>query len=294
MKTGTQFLTVLVTGANRGIGFATARELAIRGHRVLMTSRDTAAGEAALDRIHEAAPGADVMVGSLELRSFESIRAFASWVPADIRLDSVVHNAGILIAAPERRLTENGLEECLQVHTVGPMLLTALLRSRLARPSRLIAVSSTLHAPATRGAEVDFSFLDPGLNSRYHPERAYKNAKLTQLWFVLEWERRYGSEGLHADAVCPGFVPTTAALSAQGALRFFLKYILPLTPAATSVGKAAKIEADWATLNLESAGGRYFDGRHQTLPSGDARDPLKAELFWRLASGWIGPSGAGL
>jgi NAD(P)-dependent dehydrogenase (short-subunit alcohol dehydrogenase family) len=289
VKTGTQALTILVTGANRGIGFATAQELALRGHRVLMTSRNAAAGCAAVDRIRTLVPGADVRVGALELRSFESIREFASWVPADVRLDTVIHNAGILIAAPERRLTENGFEECLQVHTVGPMLLTALLRPRLARPSRLIAVSSTLHAPATRGAGVDFNLLDPSLDSRYHPERAYKNAKLTQLWFVLEWERRYGAEGWHADAVCPGFVPTTAALSTQGGLRFLLKYILPLTPVATSVRKAANIEADWATHDLETPGGRYFDGRNVTLPSVDARDPHKAETFWRLASGWIRP-----
>jgi len=282
--------TILVTGANRGIGFATAKVLTLRGHRVLITSRDETAGRAAADRIRAEVPDARVEPGVLDLASFDSIRSFAARMAADIRLDCIIHNAGVLIAAPERRLTVDGIEECLQVHSVGPMLLTALLRSHLDRPSRLIAVTSTLHAPGTRGVEVDFKFSDPNLDSGYHPERAYKNAKLAQLWFVLEWERRYGGTGWHADAVGPGFVPSTAAYSAHGMTRLLLKYLLPLTPIATSVTEAAAVEADWSTRDPGAPGGFYTDRRNVLLPSADARDSGKGAAFWRLASEWIGVS----
>jgi NAD(P)-dependent dehydrogenase (short-subunit alcohol dehydrogenase family) len=287
--TNVQTKTILVTGANRGIGFATAKELALRGHRVFLTSRDRTAGQVAVDRIRAEMPGALIKADMLDLASFNSIRNYAARMTSDIRLDCIIHNAGVLIAAPERRLTEDGIEECLQVHTIGPMLLTALLRPYLSRPSRIIAVTSTLHAPGSRGAEVNFKLHDPNLDSGYHPERAYKNAKLAQLWFVLEWERRYGGKGWHADAVGPGFVPLTAVQSARGMARLLLKYVLPLTPLATSVGEAAAIEADWATRDPDAPGGLYTDRRNVLPASTDASDHMKAEAFWHLASHWIGP-----
>ncbi len=279
---------ILVTGGNRGIGYATARELLRRGHAVTLTARNAAAGQVAAERLRRARAGSDVRAALLDLASFASVRRCVSDLAAEAPFDAVIHNAGILVADRERRLTEDGIEECLQVHTVAPMLLTTLLSPRLARPARMILVTSSLHAPGSHGEAVRFDFDDPHLEHGYSPDRAYKNAKLAQIWFALEWERRFGVAGVHADAVCPGFVPKTVAPNIKGMRRFLLGHILPWMPFATSVDDAARIEADWALREPGEPGGRYFDGHTVTAPSIDARDTAKAERFWAMAERWIG------
>jgi retinol dehydrogenase-12 len=279
---------ILITGGNRGIGYATTFQLMRAGHVVTLTARDKAAGQAAVERLRHENNRADVNVATLDLGSFAAIRRFAAEMETAQPLDAVIHNAGILVPASERRLTIDGIEECLQVHTVGPILLTCLLASRLRRPCRIVLVASSLHAPGTHGKEVGFDFADPNLARGYNPDRAYKNAKLAQLWFALEWERRFGGTGLHIDAVCPGFVPVTAVRSTTGMRRLMLKYALPWMPFATSVVKAARIEAEWALRDPEEPGGRYFDGRKITEPSEDARDDTKAQAFWTLVQTWLG------
>ncbi len=279
---------VLITGANRGIGYATALELVRRGHDVVLTARDESAGRAAAARLRAARPGASVDAVALDLASFASIRGCAAGLAGSLPFDALIHNAGILVPGEERRLTSDGLEETLQVHAVGPMLLTTLLTPRLRRPARLVLVTSSLHEPGSHGAPVHFDFDDPQLERGYHRERAYKNAKLAQLWFALEWERRFGDAGLHADAVCPGFVPATVFRSARGLTRLLLRYVLPHMPFATSVEDAARIEAGWSLRDPGERGGRYFDGHRVKAPSPDARDPAKARAFWEMAQQWIG------
>lgn len=242
----------------------------------------------AAERLRDMYGKAEVHTTVLDLASFAAIRRCAAELTTGQPFDVVIHNAGVLVPARERRLTKDGCEECLQVHAVGPMLLTALLMTKLHRPCRIVLVTSSLHAPGTHGAEVGFDFNDPHLEHGYHPDRAYKNAKLAQIWFALEWERRFGAVGIHADAVCPGFVPQTAVRNTQGVQRLLLKYFLPWMPFATSITQAARIEARWALRNPMDPGGKYFDGRIITAPSKDARDDTKALAFWTMAEGWIG------
>ncbi len=286
--TGATPRRVLITGANRGIGLQTARELVKAGCAVTLTSRDEGKGLAAAGELMREAPGAEVGVRTLDLASFEAIRRFAAELPGAPLFDVLIHNAGVVVPPAERRMTPDGLEECLQVHTVGPMLLTALLAPKLARPCRIVLVGSGLHAPGTHGREVNFDFADPFMERDYNPDRAYKNAKLAQLWFALEWERRRGAEGLHVDVVCPGFVPETAAASSHGLQRLLLEHVYPWMPFASTLQRAARIEAEWALHDPGAPGGRYFDSRAVADPSADARDPEKARAFWRLAETWLG------
>lgn len=279
--------TIVLTGGNRGIGRLTVLELLRRGHRVIFTARHPAAGVAAHAEFIGAVPGARVEVRQLDLASLASVRGLADALLRDgTAIDVVVHNAGTLIPPRRRTLTPDGIEETLQIHAVGPYLLSTLLLPALNRPARLLFLASSLHAPGSRGTPVRFRFEDPFLAEGYHADRAYKNAKLAQLWLMAEWERRYGQEGIHADALCPGFVPRTAAGTAHGPMRPLLAWVLPLMPFATSPEAAARLVAEWAERDAAAPGGLYFDGNTITAPSPEAQDPQLADAFWALLKKW--------
>ena len=178
------------------------------------------------------------------------------------------------------------------MNTVAPFLLTRLLLPLLERsaPARIVTVSSRLHLPGSRGAPVDFDFGDPQLEHDYDPDRAYKNSKLAVLWFTYELQRRL-PEGLTANAVCPGFVPTTAAASTSGVQHWFMAHVLPHMPFATSVDAATDSLVFMAVdAALDGVGGKFFGERHEIESSPESHDVEKARRFWDLATRLTGLS----
>ena len=279
---------IVITGANRGIGYATAVALARRGHELVLTARRPADVASLESRLHQAVPTVIATCDRLDLTSFASIRRFAQGVLSNEEpIQILLHNAGQVIPSEQRRMTEDGIEENLAVAAVGPMLLSLALQPVLARPSRLVGVNSALHKPGTFGDEAAFSLDDPHLIAGYSPTRAYKNAKLAQLWFLMEWERRFASDRWHADAVSPGFVPSTAAQSAHGVQRLLLRFIWPLFPFSTSLKQAVRSVVRACEENLDAAGGRYFEGEALSEASPDARSEEMSAAFWALAESWI-------
>ncbi len=280
-------LRILITGGARGLGLATARVLAKRGAQVVLTARDAKKGAVAAQSVRQAigaSNGNHVEVLSLDLASLASIRALGAAMREDGRpLDVILHNAGLLQPSATRRMTIDGLEETLATNALGPFLLTQELLPLLTPGTgRIIGVSSRLHLPGSRGAPVNFDFSDPQLARDYDPERAYKNSKLALLWVMFELERRLG-ERAHANAVCPGFVPETAAASVHGFSRFMLT-LLRLAPFATSVASAAQSLAWMCTSPaLDGLGGRFYADQKEMQASPDACDPDKAKRFWDLA-----------
>lgn len=134
-KTGPQRV-VLVTGANSGIGFVVARELAARGDRVFMLCRSPERGNAARDRI-----GGDTQVARLDVSDLDDVRRFAKEF-SPLCVDVLVHSAAVLPA--ERAFTRQGLERTLATNLVGPYLLTQLLKPQLKRSpeARVILITS--------------------------------------------------------------------------------------------------------------------------------------------------------
>ncbi len=276
--------SILVTGASRGLGFAAARVLASRGHKLMLATRSPDAHPALQAAFAGQGAQPQARLDCLDLASFASIRRFsAAMRERNERFDVILHNAGIIFAAPAQRLTEDGIEETLCVHAVGPLLLSQLLLPVLDRPARLVFVGSELHRPGRFGADVDFRPDDPNMNAHYHPWRAYKNSKLAQIWIAREWQRRYGNEGVQADVVCPGFVPATAAARSRGLQRFVLGRIMPLMPFANSLEHGAQILVQWCERPLDAPGGQYFDGRRIVSPSVEAMDEARAATFWAWA-----------
>ncbi|MBK9179038.1 MAG: SDR family oxidoreductase [Acidimicrobiales bacterium] len=196
---------VVVTGANSGLGFHTARVLAARGAHVVLASRsaDKAADAMALIRVDT--PGADLDVLPLDLADLASVRAFAQrFADAHDRLDVLVNNAGVM-ATPYRR-TADGFELQLGTNHLGHFALTGLLLpSLLAAPApRVVTVSSGAH----QMGRIDFDDLQG--ERRYRTWPAYGQSKLANLLFAYELARRVGAAGLPlvSAAAHPGYSAT--------------------------------------------------------------------------------------
>lgn len=198
--------TAVVTGANSGIGFHTARELAAHGADVTLAVRSTTKGTEALERILAEVPMATVRLGSLDLADLASVRGFAdAWSLAHPEgLDLLINNAGVM--AIPRRTTADGFEMQFGTNHLGHFALTGLLLPALiARPrSRVVTVSSGAH----RFGRMDFDDLMG--QRRYQRWRAYGQSKLANLLFTSELQRRLDLNAIPmlALAAHPGYAAT--------------------------------------------------------------------------------------
>lgn len=287
--------SVLLTGGGRGLGRLTAQTLAAAGHEVLLTARDPAAGQRAVEEIRAAVPAAKVRALTVELGSLASLATLCDGLLAEGRpLDVLFHVAGVMQQSPTRRVTKDGFEETLAVNALAPLFLTQRLEPllRQAAAPRVVFVSSRLHLPGSRGAPVNFDFDDPHLERGYHPERAYKNSKLAVLWVASAFQRRWRGSALTAHTVCPGFVPETAAASTQGFQRFLLKYVLPWMPFARSATEAVDSFVFMATdPGVAGQPGLFWGEKKPLEASPEARDEAKSERFFTWAQHAAGLSG---
>ena len=284
--------TVLVTGGGRGLGRVTAEKLAVAGNRVILVARIPEAAEAAAGEIRRSHPGALVEPRSVDLSSLSEVRAFAALeAERGEAIDVLFHVAGVMQQSATRRVTVDGYEETLAVNVLAPFLLTRLLLPALERSAaaRVVTVSSRLHLPSSRGEPVHFDFDDPQLAHGYHPDRAYKNSKLAVLWFTYELQRRLPPRPITANAVCPGFVPATAAASTRGAMRFVMQHVMPRMPFATSVDEATDALMFMAVdPSIEGVGGKFFGERRPIESSSESYDLERAHRFWELAADLTG------
>ena len=195
----------VVTGANSGLGLATARELARAGAIVVMGCRDAGRGGAAVQRIHEELPEAQLDLQTLDLASLHSIAAFAKTVTSTYPgIDLLINNAGVM--AIPRSTTADGFEMQIGTNHLGHFALTGrLIGSMLDRPhSRVVTVSSTAHKPG----RINFDDL---MNERsYKKWLAYSQSKLANLLFAYELQRRLAAKGAPTISVAahPGYAAT--------------------------------------------------------------------------------------
>ena len=176
--------TVVITGANTGIGKEVAKELARRNARVIMACRDIQRGERAAEDIQKEVSHAQVVVRKLDLASFSSIRDFAKDVNlAEDKINILINNAGVF--GPPFSLTEDGYETTFAVNHLGHFLLTNLLLEKLAAsaPARIIVVSSKLY----ERAKMNFMNLNSG---EYKGIAAYAQSKLANMLFAFELNKR--------------------------------------------------------------------------------------------------------
>jgi NAD(P)-dependent dehydrogenase (short-subunit alcohol dehydrogenase family) len=197
--------TVVVTGANTGIGFETARVLAGRGACVVLACRDAKKAETASNRITGLVPNTDVHTVQLDLASLASVRGAAAELRSAYRgIDLLINNGGVMEPPYER--TADGFELTFATNHLGHFALTGLLLEQLLeRPgSRIVTVSSEGHA---RGV---IAFGDLQSENGYEPAEAYCQSKLANLLFTYELDRRLRAAGTKTLAVAchPGIVLT--------------------------------------------------------------------------------------
>jgi NAD(P)-dependent dehydrogenase (short-subunit alcohol dehydrogenase family) len=189
--------TILVTGANGGLGYETARALATRNAHVVMASRKTARSEEARDRILEQHPDASVEVRELDLSSLKSVRYFAERMRLDHPyLDAIVCNAGVMgIPAVE---TDDGFDLQWQVNHLGHFELVRGLWETLMANGGGRVVTITSFGRHLRG---DFDPDDPPIAGEYKRWKAYGQTKMANLRFALEIDRRARAAGVPVAAI---------------------------------------------------------------------------------------------
>jgi NAD(P)-dependent dehydrogenase (short-subunit alcohol dehydrogenase family) len=202
--------TIVVTGANSGLGYEGAHAFAGKGAHVVMACRNAEKGASAKAKIVAEHPGARVEVMALDLASLTSIRRFAEELSARVeRIDALCNNAGVM--ALPRRETADGFEMQIGTNHFGHFALTGLLLPKLLTTpgARIVTQSSGAH----RGGRISFD--DIHGQRRYSKWPAYCQSKLANLLFMFELERRLRAKG--ANAVSVACHPGYSATELQGA-----------------------------------------------------------------------------
>ena len=251
--------TAVITGANTGIGFETAKALALRGASVVLAVRDVGRGKRAAEDITLAVPAARVRVQRLDLGSLASIRAAAGELrDSCARIDLLINNAGVMYTP--YRTTVDGHELQFGTNHLGHFALTGLLLDLLpASPAaRVVTVASAGHR---MGGPIDLDDLD-WHRRPYDRTAAYGHSKLANLMFTYELQRRLPASGPIAVAAHPGGADTGGSRSA-------MSHSSPLTRAAFAAIRPLLLQSPErgalpvlrAATDPEVAGGEYYGPR---------------------------------
>jgi NAD(P)-dependent dehydrogenase (short-subunit alcohol dehydrogenase family) len=286
----------LITGANSGIGFHAAKQLAAKGCAVILACRDTQKAASARDRILAEYPNAVLEILALDLAGLASVRSAAStFLAAGRSLDLLINNAGVM-AFPDRRLTSDGFEMQFGTNHLGHFALTGLLLPALlaAPAARIVTVSSIAH----KGGSIRFN--DLRWDRDYKPWPAYRQSKLANLLFGFELERRL--EHAHARArsilVHPGVSSTNLFAAGPGQGGGLLAKIIPVFITLVSQSEAqGALPTLYGAASPEAQGGHYY-GPHgwremrgypvEVKAEPQAYDEAAAARLWQISEDLTG------
>ncbi|TWW68764.1 Retinol dehydrogenase 14 [Takifugu flavidus] len=278
--------TVIVTGANCGIGKALAGELLKLQARVVMACRDQqSAQEAAQDLKNQAGPEqGEVVIKHLDLASLRSVRKFCEEIiEEEEKIDVLINNAGIYQCPYSK--TEDGFEMQFGVNHLGHFLLTHLLLDLLkaSSPSRIVVVSSKLYKYG------DINFDDLNSEKSYDKAFCYSQSKLANLLFTLELARQLEGTGVTVNALTPGIVRTRLGRHVQ--MPFLAK---PLFHLASLVFFKSPLEGAQTPLYLacspevEGVSGKCFANCEEEELMPKATDEQAAKRLWDVSRRMVG------
>jgi NAD(P)-dependent dehydrogenase (short-subunit alcohol dehydrogenase family) len=244
--------TAVITGANTGIGFATASALAAHGASVVLAVRDVDKGEQAAARITATSPDAQVSVQRLDLGSLSTVRAAADELKARFpRIDLLINNAGV--SHLPKGITQDGFERHFGTNHLGHFALTGLLLEAMlpVDGSRVVTVSALAAATITG---IDFDNLQR--ERSYDQMGVYSESKLANLMFTYELQRRLSGKGATiALAAHPGLARSDLSRNAPPLQRAFFKVLSLLILQRTDMGALPTLRA---ATDPDAQGGQYY------------------------------------
>ena len=273
---GTMFMdaskVIVITGASDGIGAAAARSLAKAGHQVVLAGRSPEKTNRVAAEL-----GADSHIAGFT--DLGAVRALAATLQAKYpRIDVLANNAGGVPSARSRQITSDGHERAFQVNYLAPFLLTTLLLDRLTE-SRATVISTS--SPGNRLGRIDLENLDS--EQRYRGVNAYNNAKLAQILFTRELDRRYRPRGLASAAFSPGLAIVTNFAQQPGDANNWIArspIVRRLIGSSPETGADTLIYLAQGTPGVDFPSGEYFVKRKPARANKQAYDTGLAARLW--------------
>ena len=249
--------TVIITGANKGIGKEAAKEIAKLGAKVYMACRSLDSANQVRNEIIKETGNPNVFVKHLDLASVDSIQKFAkSFKQKESKLDVLINNAGLWTKT--KKLTEINVEQTFAVNVLGHQLLTQLLLNELrnAAPSRIINTASHFAG----GLDIDDINFD---KRNYNETLAYKQTKQANRMLTREWARRLEKDNISVYSLTPGFIPDTELFREQNVVGKFLIKVFALIEGRTIQEGADTIVWLASTDKINGSNGGFFNQRKE-------------------------------
>ncbi|KAM4602543.1 retinol dehydrogenase 13 isoform 2-T2 [Polymixia lowei] len=277
--------TVLITGANTGIGKETAMDMACRGARVILACRDMTKAYIAADEIRQQSGNGNVVVKKLDLASLQSVRDLAKDVQKnEQRLDILINNAGIMMCPKWK--TEDGFEMQFGVNHLGHFLLTNCLLDLLKKsaPSRIVIVSSLAHKKG------HIHFDDINFDKDYQREKSYRQSKLANVLFSRELAARLQGTGVTTYSLHPGVIRTELGRYLFPTLALWKRIVAqPLLMLIKTPWEGAQTTIYCAVEeSLENVTGLYYCDCVSKEPAPQALDDITARKLWDLSASMVG------
>ena len=264
----------IVTGANSGIGYHTAKGLAERGATVVMVVRNMDKGETAMEEIKQATGASSVYLMHCDVSDMASVDRFTNaFKERFMCLNVLINNAGA--AFSKRQETEAGFEKTIATNYLGVFRLTNNLLAMLreTEPSRIINISSGMH----KTGKIDFD--DIMMEKKYASMKQYANSKLIVTTFTYALARRLVGTGVTANVVEPGFVATNLGRN-MGGLRDRIAFTI-VRPIQISAEKGAETSIWAATASeIEGISGKTFAKRKETESAEITYDEEIQDRLW--------------
>ncbi|XP_035511785.1 retinol dehydrogenase 12, like isoform X2 [Morone saxatilis] len=267
--------TVVITGANTGIGKETAIDLAKRGAKVIMACRDMERAQAAVKEVVESSGNENIVCMKLDLSDSKSIREFAEAINKEPKLNILINNAGVMVCPYGK--TADGFEMQIGVNHMGHFLLTHLLIDLIKRsaPARIINVSSMAHSWGSINLE------DINSEKSYDKKAAYSQSKLANILFTRSLAKRLEGTGVTTYSLHPGVVQTDLWRHLNGLQQAVMKMVSPFTKSSAQGAQTSIYCAVEPSLEKESGG--YYSDCAPAECSAAGKDDNVAQKLWELS-----------